>query len=237
MKYEEYDRDKEVKQEKQILKRFSEMSEKTRARLAYAAFIISIILLSISFACLILEPSIGFLFLLFGFGMGVKGLKSSNTGMVVIAIIMYVIGCILTFSSLGADARFDNFNEVEDDYIEIIDVLNTEYNNRKSTISEEFIVVNISNNSELSCDSQPIPLTDKQQESLRCIQEQSYVDYNFIWVSNAYIIFWEDETKQYGLLYSKRPRKIIRSMKKEWYSGMDYTRINKNWYEIGQFGL
>lgn len=167
---------------------------------------------------------------------GVGGRASIN--LIVAAIIMCVLICILTLLSLGGNARFENFDNLEKDYMEMIDVLNSEYSYQKRSSTKEFILVDIINSSELSCNNQPITtLSDKQKESLKRIQEQSYVKYSYIWVSDEYIIFWEDETKQYGLLYAKRPKKIIRSMKKEWYKGMDYNRINRNWYEIGQFGL
>lgn len=57
--------------------------------------------------------------------------------------------------------------------------------------------------------------------------------FDFVWVEEESIIFWEDETKYYGVLFAEKPRVVISSMRREWYPNMQAKRLNKNWYEIG----
>ncbi|MCH5191192.1 MAG: hypothetical protein J1F23_03415 [Oscillospiraceae bacterium] len=57
-------------------------------------------------------------------------------------------------------------------------------------------------------------------------------EFDFLWVNDTYVIFWEDETKYYGLLWSESTQKAISSVK-EWYGEMDYHKLEANWYEIG----
>ena len=52
------------------------------------------------------------------------------------------------------------------------------------------------------------------------------------WVDEKSIIFWEDETKKYGLLFSESPIKAIYTTKK-WYNTMRYKKLDRYWYEIG----
>lgn len=56
--------------------------------------------------------------------------------------------------------------------------------------------------------------------------------FDFLWVNDTYVIFWEDETKYYGLLWSESAKKAISSLK-EWYNELDQRKLEANWYEIG----
>ncbi len=57
-------------------------------------------------------------------------------------------------------------------------------------------------------------------------------EFHCLWVNDMYVIFWKDETKYYGLLWSLSTRKAISSVK-ERYTGLDYRKLESNWYEIG----
>ena len=57
-------------------------------------------------------------------------------------------------------------------------------------------------------------------------------DFSYIWIEDSYVIFWNDETKTMGLLYSEKPKKAIKSIK-TWYTTMESEKINKNFYIIG----
>lgn len=67
----------------------------------------------------------------------------------------------------------------------------------------------------------------------KSISKLSEMDFDYIWVSSDYVIFWKDEMKTYGILYSDSPNSAIIQLK-SWYYGMEYNKIEKNWYEIGQ---
>ena len=57
-----------------------------------------------------------------------------------------------------------------------------------------------------------------------------------MWVSSDYVIFWDNEMKQYGVLYAKKPRSVMKDIR-SWYEDLEYNRLDKNWYEIGYFGI
>ncbi len=90
-------------------------------------------------------------------------------------------------------------------------------------------------------------LTDEEQITLDLAGDTSWLNsdtvaaaqtvealgFDFLWVSSDCVIFWEDEAKTYGLLYADSPRSVIKELR-EWYTQMDYNKIEKYWYEIGQ---
>ncbi len=57
--------------------------------------------------------------------------------------------------------------------------------------------------------------------------------FSYIWVEESYTVFWNDETKTYGVLYAPSPFKAIKSLR-SWYTSLKIKRIEKSWYEIGQ---
>ena len=60
--------------------------------------------------------------------------------------------------------------------------------------------------------------------------------YNFIWVTENYIIFWQDETKMYGVIYTNDFKEAKEEIKK-WYDGVQFRKIEEGWYELGHFGI
>ena len=48
------------------------------------------------------------------------------------------------------------------------------------------------------------------------------------------MIFWNDETHTYGLLYSDSPKQKVRAMEKDWYEDMEYRMLTSTVCEIGQ---
>ncbi len=55
----------------------------------------------------------------------------------------------------------------------------------------------------------------------------------YIWIENNSVVFWNDETKTLGLIYSDSAKSAIKDME-EWYSGLEKEKINNNCYLIGQ---
>ena len=78
-----------------------------------------------------------------------------------------------------------------------------------------------------------IPLTEDQRQALGEISGR----FHCLWVEEDYVILWGDETKKYGLLYADSPLSVIGDIREEWYSGMEYHRLNGDWYEIGNWGI
>ncbi len=60
-------------------------------------------------------------------------------------------------------------------------------------------------------------------------------DFSYIWVHENYTVFWNDETKTYGVLYAEKPVDTIKNLR-SWYVSLRVNCIEKNWFEIGQLG-
>ena len=58
--------------------------------------------------------------------------------------------------------------------------------------------------------------------------------FDHIWVEGEDVIFWNDETHTYGLLYSDSPKQKVRAMEKDWYEDMEYRMLTSTVCEIGQ---
>lgn len=58
--------------------------------------------------------------------------------------------------------------------------------------------------------------------------------FTYIWIENNSVVFWNDETKKLGLVYSENIKSVIKDIE-EWYDNMDKAKISKNCYLIGQF--
>jgi len=57
--------------------------------------------------------------------------------------------------------------------------------------------------------------------------------FTYIWVENSGVIFWNDETKTLGLVYSDNAKSAVKDIE-EWYNGLDKEKVNNNCYLIGQ---
>lgn len=68
---------------------------------------------------------------------------------------------------------------------------------------------------------------------LTAVQKLQDKGFSYVWVRDDHLIFWEDETKYYGVLWSLNPKKSIREIKEDWYSNMKSRKLTNEWYEIG----
>ena len=57
--------------------------------------------------------------------------------------------------------------------------------------------------------------------------------FTYIWIENNNIIFWNDETKTLGLVYSDDAKSAIKDIE-VWYDDLKKEKVNNNWYLIGQ---
>ncbi len=58
--------------------------------------------------------------------------------------------------------------------------------------------------------------------------------YDWIDITEEYVVFWSDELSTYGILFSEKPTRAIRNIENNGYKGMDSKKIEKYWYEVGQ---
>ena len=128
-----------------------------------------------------------------------------------------------------------NFELVAEDYLKIKDMLFA-YCNKEN--SSEKLILDIDKSEFVIIDGdKSIDMNEDERSSLKRICETSYKGhYNFIWTTENYIIFWQDETKMYGVIYTDNFKETEEEIKK-WYDGVQFRKIDEGWYELGHFGL
>lgn len=157
-------------------------------------------------------------------------------GIIIILAILLAFILVVTsyFFVYGGEPEFENFNDVSADYETIANVAMKYYN--ESTDKDERICLTIKEDclldDSLLEDNIVINLNKEEKQAIKSVDEA----FMCLWVTDEYVIFWEDETKYYGLVYSENPLTTIWAMKSDWYESIDYHRIDSDWYEIGVFG-
>lgn len=146
----------------------------------------------------------------------------------------FIVGVVAYFFVFGGQPQIENFNDISGDYETIANVAMKYYN--ESTDKNERICLTTKEDhllyDTLLEDSIVINLNEEEKQAIKSV-DKSFMS---LWVTDEYVIFWEDETKYYGLVFSEKPLSTIWDMKTDWYDGVEYHRINNNWYEIGAFG-
>ena len=57
-------------------------------------------------------------------------------------------------------------------------------------------------------------------------------EFDSMWITDDYVVLWDNETKQLGLLYSNNMDEALDDLK-SWYDGMDYEEIDEHWCTVG----
>ena len=57
--------------------------------------------------------------------------------------------------------------------------------------------------------------------------------FSYVYVAEDYMIFWEDETGYYGVLWSENPKAAISRIVKDDHPYMKSRKLEKEWYEVG----
>lgn len=152
----------------------------------------------------------------------------------VIMLMFTLSGCSLFFSLPGyfAEPRFTDFDQYESDFTAVANFLANYYIGNQFN---ERITVDFSNGA-MFLDADFIgrhnDIAVSADDLFTAITTVENQGFRYAWVAQDYVIFWEDETKYYGLLHSQTPQKAISEIRK-WYTSMDAAKINSEWYEIG----
>ena len=115
------------------------------------------------------------------------------------------------------------------DFVALVEFARAYYDQHKSE-GQDHITMDFYKDGlrDLSGDTMIENVPDKVMESAEVVGSE----FDCLWVNDLCVIFWEDETKYYGLLWSETPKEAIASVK-EWYSDVRYHKLEDNWYEIG----
>lgn len=146
-----------------------------------------------------------------------------------------IIGIWFAYSWYHPNLYIEDFEAVSDEYEKIIAILCDYYDKENFT---DDICIDIDNKDYvISHEGNMIDIGEDEKQSLKEICETSYPGhYDFVWVSENDVIFWEDETKAYGIMYTKNFDESEENIK-EWYNEAEFRRINSKWYELGYFGI
>ncbi len=157
-----------------------------------------------------------------------------------IAILLtFIFGVVFSFFIWGGKPQIESFDDVSDDY-EIIAKASIKYYNELSHKDERITLLTyddcmkVSDYKNVLAEDTIIYFNEEEKSAIKTVNKE-FSD-GTLWVTEDYVIFWQDETKYYGLIYSKNPLSAIWDMKSDWYKSMEYHRINNYWYEIGAFG-
>ena len=133
--------------------------------------------------------------------------------------------CILGLSGCSTKPDFDDFSDYEDDFETVVQFV-IEYAQQRNAI-DTFIV-------DIGDDYIKIDDAFQSDEtlspSIKKIREKGFT---YIEVSQDYMIFWEDETGYYGVLWSNKPTEVISHIREDSRPYMKSRKLSKEFYEVG----
>ena len=142
----------------------------------------------------------------------------------IIALLLMLV-CVSGLAGCNTKADFDNFSDYEDDFDAVVQFV-LEYAHQRNAV--DTFTVNIGDDY--------IKIDDVFQSdealspSIKKIREKGFT---YIEVAQDYMIFWEDETGYYGVLWSDKPTEAISSIREDFRPHMKSRKLSKEWYEVG----
>ncbi|MBQ8323710.1 MAG: hypothetical protein IJX82_00985 [Clostridia bacterium] len=155
--------------------------------------------------------------------------------LVVIALILIVAILVLVPLGIyhyvvGGEPEMEDFDDHARVYERVAEAATAYY---ESIETDEWLTL-LRQGDKLTLQSgEEIPLTEEQRKAVGEMSGR----FSYLWVTEDYVILWGDETKKYGLLYADSPLSVIGDLREEWHFGMEYHRLNGDWYEIGNWGM
>jgi len=161
---------------------------------------------------------------------------------IIVSIIVTVIGIfgvigMWCYANLqhNRDPYIKDFELVSNDYDKIVVTLCDYYD--KENYTDDICVYIDNNEYVISYKESTIDISDDVKQSLKKICETSYSGhYDYVWISENHVIFWQDETKIYGVMYTEDFEESENNIE-GWYEGVEFKQINGKWYELGNFGI
>ena len=133
--------------------------------------------------------------------------------------------CISGLSGCNTKADFDNFSDYEDDFDAVVQFV-LEYAHQRNAV--DTFTVNIGDDHIKIDDA--FQSDEALSPSIKKIREKGFT---YIEVAQDYMIFWEDETGYYGVLWSDKPTEAISSIREDFRPHMKSRKLSKEWYEVG----
>ncbi len=143
-------------------------------------------------------------------------------------LIALFLTLVFVFGMTGCQLHqpnFKDFQEYEDDFVQVKNFL-MDYNFDNNDDSPLIVDLNdrfLTINGEEISDS-------AIEDSVKAIYDKGFA---YIEIKDNCIIFWDDETGYYGVLWAKNPRKSINRIVNDTRPGMKSRKLANEWYEIG----
>ena len=141
----------------------------------------------------------------------------------VLPIVIIVIMLISFSACASRKAKFENFADCKADFETVSNFLRSYYMDQDYSGSATFEFID----GDIWKDS--LVVSEEYAEELKTLQQNGFT---YVWVEKEHTIFWQDETKAYGVLFSENPKAALETVK-EWYDGLKSKKLDENWYEIG----
>lgn len=146
-------------------------------------------------------------------------------------LVAWVLAIVCAFGGMvgyqWSKPDFKDFQEYKDDFVQVKNFL-VDYNSARNDtsrlrvdIGNQFLSINGTDISDSSIEN-----------SVKAIRDKGFT---YIELKDDYIVFWEDETGYYGVLWSLNPQKAVRQQKETArpYMNMKSKKLSSEWYEIG----
>lgn len=152
-----------------------------------------------------------------------------------ILIMSLLIGSWNVYLWYHPNVLIKNFENLESDYEQVVNVVSRFYDEQVERKNIN-IDINKAGLHTLSEEGIEIELSKEEQESLEKVCESSYkVEYGHISITEFDVSFWSSEHIEYAIFYTTNPYET-RKWAKKYNSGKPrLKRINKNWYELGEY--
>lgn len=139
-----------------------------------------------------------------------------------IALILVMI-CASSLGGCNRKADFEDFAEYENDFNSVVQFV-LEYQFQGNDVS----TLILDTNGYIKMGDAPIS-DDTLTSAVKRIREKGFTSID---VGEDYMIFWEDETGYYGVLWSDNPAEAINRATKS-HPYMKSRELAKEWYEVG----
>ena len=143
-----------------------------------------------------------------------------------IVALFLILASLLSVTSCRLNQPdFDNFQEYEDDFNAVKNFL-LDFNITRNDAAPLIVDLN----------SQFLTVAGYEisdstiEDSVKAIYDKGF---SYVEIDEDYMIFWEDETGYYGVLWSSNPQKSIRNIVKTSRPYMKSRKLAKEWYEVG----
>jgi len=138
--------------------------------------------------------------------------------------IVIIVVMLISFSACASrKAKFENFADCKAVFETVSNFLRSYYVDQDYSGSATFDC------GDGNIKKDGFVISEEYAEEVKTIQQNGFT---YVWVEEDHIIFWQDESKYYGVLFSEEPKTALRSVK-EWYDELKSKKLDKNWYEIG----